>query len=94
MLAAIEADLLQPEIVEAAIQEAMDRLRPSDEAAARQRQHLERELATVEQTLSRFVAAIEAGGDVLTTPFLSLGSLVTSGVQKRCRVDLATSSAR
>lgn len=66
VLAAIEADLLQPEIIEAAIQEAIDRLRPSDEAAACQRQHLERELATVEQTLTRFVAAIEAGGDVPT----------------------------
>ncbi len=64
VLAAIEADLLQPEIVEAAIQEAIDRLRPSDEAAARQRQQIERELATVEQTLTRLVAAIEAGGDV------------------------------
>ena len=64
VLVAIEADLLQPEIVEAAIQEAIDRLRPSDEAAARQRQQLEREIVTVDQTLTRLVAAIEAGGDV------------------------------
>jgi hypothetical protein len=66
VLSTIEADLLQPDILEDAIQEAIAMLRPSEDAAALQRKKLEQELATVDSALARLTAAIESGGDVPT----------------------------
>jgi site-specific DNA recombinase len=66
ILATIEADVLQPHIIEAAIQQAMTALRPSAEALTRQRTQLAHELATIETSLARLTAAIESGGDLPT----------------------------
>ena len=60
ILATIEADVLQPDILEAAIQQALKELQPSEAAVARKRKQLAQELASVETALTRLTQCVSA----------------------------------
>ncbi len=64
VLSSIERDLLQPEIVAAAIETALATLTAPDEAAPGQRQALVAERAALEGELARLAAAVATGGEV------------------------------
>ena len=64
VLSSIERDLLQPEIVAAAIETALATLTAPDEAAPGQRLALVAERAVLEDELARLAAAVATGGEV------------------------------
>jgi hypothetical protein len=53
VLAAIEQDVLRPEIITAALRKALERLRPAADQSQSLRQSLEKQLATIERDLGR-----------------------------------------
>lgn len=64
VLTLIESVVLRPEVIVAAVEEAVARLRPADEATERQRLHAE--LARAEKELDHLTTAIATGGQVAT----------------------------
>ena len=62
VLQTLEDVVLQPDVVEAALQQALDKLAPGVRQAEVQR--LQRELAEVEQRLERLTAAVATGGQL------------------------------
>ena len=67
VLAAIERDALQPDVISEAIRKAMKRLTPQIAATATaDREVAGRQLAVIERDLERLTAAITAGGELQT----------------------------
>src|SRR6267143_483720 len=64
VLASIERDLLRREVVERAIELAIDELRPGGDPAERQRDEILREMRRLDVELSRLTAAVSSGGDL------------------------------
>lgn len=60
----IERDLLRPEIVEQAIELAIEELRPDRDLAARRRDEILGEICRLDAELSRLASAIASGGDL------------------------------
>jgi hypothetical protein len=58
----MESAVLQPEIVQNAVQAALERLRPTLEARLGAKANIERERATVQTEIDRLVAAVAGGG--------------------------------
>src|SRR5690349_11259660 len=54
--------VLQPDIIDGAIHDAIEALKPKRDAIEARRQHLEGQIRIVEQETSRLAAAIAAGG--------------------------------
>jgi hypothetical protein len=66
VLDAFERDILRPDVVEAAVTRAMNRLLPSATAAKAASMRLQAELQGLEAELSRLTAAIAGGGQLGT----------------------------
>lgn len=66
VLTAIECDILRPEVITAALQKALAKLRPSAEAAQARRADLEKRLAGVTRELNSLTTAIVTTGPVPT----------------------------
>ena len=66
VLASIERDILQPDVITATLRKALERLKPQAAAAQDARQGIEKRLATVERDLERLTAAVTAGGELST----------------------------
>ncbi len=64
VLASIERDLLRREVVERAIEFAIDELRPGGDQAERRRDETLREMRRLDGELSRLTAAVASGGDL------------------------------
>src|SRR3989442_16008319 len=64
VLASIERDLLRREVVERAIEFAIDELRPGSDPAERRRDEILREMRRLDGELSRLTAAVASGGDL------------------------------
>ena len=64
ILGEISDVVLDPSIVEGAIEDAVQELRPSRDSIEGKRQALERDLRKVDETQGRYVAAIAAAGPV------------------------------
>ena len=62
VLTAIEHDVMRPEIVETALADALETLRPSGAEVAERRQVLEGELAELEEEIARYARAVADGG--------------------------------
>ena len=66
VLASIERDVLQPDVIAATLRKALERLKPQAAAAQEARQEVEKRLQTVERDLERLTAAVTAGGELST----------------------------
>ena len=66
VLASIERDVLQPDVIAATLRKTLERLKPQAAAAQGARQEVEKRLQTVERDLERLTAAITAGGQLST----------------------------
>jgi hypothetical protein len=66
VLASIERDFLRPEVVERAIEFAIDELRPQSDAGEDRRAEIRAEIHRLDAELSRLTAAIASGGDLAT----------------------------
>jgi site-specific DNA recombinase len=64
VLAQLRDYVLRPEIVEGAIADAVEALRPHSDTMAVKRRELETQLATIEAELNRLVTAIASGGEL------------------------------
>ena len=64
VLASLERDLLRREVVERAIEFAIDELRPGSDPAERRRDEVLREMRRLDGELSRLTAAVASGGDL------------------------------
>src|SRR6267143_4228248 len=64
VLASIERDLLRREVVERAIEFAIEELRPGGDPAGRRRDEVLREMRRLDVELSRLTAAVASGGDL------------------------------
>src|SRR5881296_4429456 len=64
VLASIERDLLRREVVERAIEVAIEELRPSGDPAERRRDEILGEMRRLDGELSRLTAAVASGGDL------------------------------
>ena len=62
LLRQLELAVLQPEIIQDAVQAALERLRPTLDARLGTKAHLERERTTVQTEIDRLVAAVAGGG--------------------------------
>ncbi len=62
VLSTIEAQVLRPEVVSAAIEKAIRHLQPPEDRRAAERKRLEAALATIEAELARLASAVAAGG--------------------------------
>ena len=90
VLEAIESDVLQPAIVEAAVARALQMLTAPQEVEQR-RVHLERALASVQGELARLTSAIAAGGDL---PALIAALKARDAERDRLTLDLAAIARR
>jgi hypothetical protein len=87
VLDVVQADILRPEVVEAAVQAAVQRLQTEDPAEGRRAQW-EAELTRIGRELERFTAAIAAdGGSALPTLVAAIRS--REAEQARARAHLA-----
>jgi site-specific DNA recombinase len=64
VLASIEHDLLRPEIVERAIELAIDELRPDRDTLGRRRADILAEIRRLDKELSHLTSAVASGGDL------------------------------
>src|SRR5881296_3931073 len=64
VLASLERDLVRGEVVERAIEFAIDELRPGSDPAERRRDEVLREMRRLDGELSRLTAAVASGGDL------------------------------
>ena len=64
VLASLERDLLRREVVERAIEFAIEELRPGSDPAERRRDEVLREMRRLDGELSRLTAAVASGGDL------------------------------
>ena len=80
VLASIERDLLRREVVERAIEFAIDELRPGGDPAERRRDEVLSEMRRLDGELSRLTAAVASGGDL---PAL-LAALKERQAQREC----------
>jgi site-specific DNA recombinase len=69
VLDAIATELLREEIVRAALDQALEIMRPSSEAGQRRRTDLQAELTKLSAEIARLTEAIAAGGDM--TPLIT-----------------------
>ena len=79
VLTALEHDVMRPEIVETAVAQALETLRPSGAEIAERRQALEGELVELEQEIARYARAVADVGP--------LASLLTELRQREGRRD-------
>jgi DNA invertase Pin-like site-specific DNA recombinase len=63
VLTTVEAEVLRPEVIEAAVQEALSRLRPARDTVARRRAEGQATLARLEAECGQLTEAIAAGGE-------------------------------
>ena len=87
VLAALEHDILLPEVVDQAIGRAVARLQPGMEEFDTKRETLEKQLADLEAQLVNLTTAVADGGDIR-----SLRSAITQREEKRERVALELSA--
>ena len=66
VLASVEHDLLRPEIVERAIELAIDELRPDRDMLGRRRADILAEIRRLDRELSRLTSAVASGGPLPT----------------------------
>jgi site-specific DNA recombinase len=64
VLSAVEHDLLRPEVVEAALEDAIRELQPSVSQAARRREKLQEELRQLDAELARYAEAIATAAEL------------------------------
>jgi len=64
VLASVEHDLLRPEIVERAIELAIDELRPDRDTLGRRRADILAEIRRLDKELSRLTSAVASGGEL------------------------------
>lgn len=85
VLDALAEDILQPEMVEAAVQRALDRLAPG--ARQEEATRLRRELAALDRTIGNLTTAIAAGGEL---PSLLARLQVEEAHKRELEAQLAT----
>lgn len=91
VLASIERDLLRREVVERAIEFAIDELRPGTDPAERRRDEILTEIRRLDAELSRLTAAIASGGDL---PALLAALKERQAQRERCERALIELDAR
>jgi hypothetical protein len=64
VLDVFEGQILNPKVVEVALREGLDQLRPSEDGLVPQRAALQAELAVLDQELARLSTAVAQGGDL------------------------------
>ncbi len=86
VLTTVEAEVLRPEVIEAAVQEALTRLRPDRETVERRRAEGQATLARLEAECRQLTEAIAAGGEL---PSLVAGLRARERERQQVEQDLA-----